>query len=296
MKTLLSRMAAVAMWCGAAATGAGAAPAAKPAYTIPGSEVRELTAKTGRHYQLIVGLPGDYAKNPDKRYPVVYVTDGYWDFQKITAIQGSLVYDREAPPYISVGIGYAGDNPDYGDLRRWELAPVPFGEGGPDKSGHAADFLRTIETEIVPLVEREYRADPAHRVLGGASLGGLFTLFALHTKPELFEGYIAVTPAVYLNNQWLLGYEETFAKAGRGAALRGKRLMVTGGGDESPSYLASILRFNQRVQSRAYEGLAYKFQLIEGERHAGMQLDAYVRGVLWTLAPLAPEHGPSADF
>lgn len=276
--------------------------AAKPApYVIPNSEVRELTAKTGRRYQLLVGLPADYAKHPEKKYPVVYVTDGYWDFQKLTAIEGSLVYDKEAPEYITVGLSYAGENLNYGDLRRWELSPVALGDGGPEKSGHAVDFLKTIETEIIPLVEREYRADPAHRVLGGASLGGLFTLFAMYTRPELFEGYVAVTPAVVLGNDWLLGYEDAFTKGGQAAALRGRRLFVSGGGDEWLGYVAGTRRYDERVNRRksegvgGYAGLAYTFRIIDGERHAGMQFDSYVRGVMWVLEPLAPERGQAKD-
>lgn len=54
-------------------------------------------------------------------------------------------------------------------------------------SGHAAEFLQTIETVIMPFIEREYRADPSCRVMAGASLGGLFTLYAIYTKPELFK-------------------------------------------------------------------------------------------------------------
>lgn len=263
-----------------------------PAHVIPNSELRSLprTAE-GREYQLHIGLPASYRSNPDRRYPVVYVTDAYWDFQKITAIHGGLVYDRVVPEFITVGLGYVGEDLDYGDLRRWELSPVPLGDDGA-KSGHAADFLRTIETEIIPFVEREYRADPEHRVLAGASLGGLFTLYAMYTRPELFDGYIAATPAIIVGNDWLLGYEEQFARSGRELPVR---LHVTGGGNESPGFLGGILRYNQRVASRDHPGLAYRFDLIEGERHAGMQFEAYVRGLRWVFAPLAPESGPAGS-
>src|SRR5687767_13604327 len=75
-----------------------ALPADKPAfpgYVIPRSEVRTLPVNAaGRHYALFIGLPASYAAEPNKRYPVVYVTDGYWDFHKITAIHGPLVYDK----------------------------------------------------------------------------------------------------------------------------------------------------------------------------------------------------------
>jgi predicted alpha/beta superfamily hydrolase len=258
-----------------------------PPHTIPGSELRVLPVNhAGRHYQLSVGLPASYAKETARRYPVVYVTDGYWDFQKLDAIRGALVFDKVVPEFIIVGLGYAGENLDYGTLRTWELSPVRL--GGPD-TGHAAEFLATIETEIIPFVEREYRADPGHRVLAGASLGGLFTLYAMYSKPDLFSAWVAVTPAVAVNEGWLLGYEEKFAQAG--GRLKG-RLFASMGENENPGFLSAILRYNSRVASRRYPDLAYRFRIVDGERHAGMQLESYTRGLRFVLAPLAPEQGP----
>ena len=275
----------------ASALAADAAPAPFPPHTVPNSQLRVFPRNAaGRQYQLHIGLPASYTKEPGRRYPVVFVTDGYWDFVKIDAIRGSLVYDKVVPEFITVGLGYVGENLDYGDLRRWELSPVAFGDGGPKASGHAADFLRTLETEIIPFVEREYRTDPAHRVLAGASLGGLFTLYTMYTKPELFSAYVAATPAVVVGDDWLFGYEEAFAKSGR--QLKG-RLSISGGGNESPGFLGGIRRFNERVASRKAPGLAYEFGIIDGERHAGMQFEAYVRGLRFAFAPLAPESGPS---
>ena len=200
-----------------------AAPPTPPPHTIPDSQIRVLPRnEAGRHYQLHVGLPASYAKEPSRRYPVVYVTDGYWDFAKMTTIHGSLVYDRVVPEFVTVGIGYADESPDYGQLRRWELSPVPLDDGG-QASGHAGDFLKTIETVIIPFVEKEYRVDPSYRVLAGASLGGLFTLYSMYTKPGLFQAYVAATPAVVVGNDWLLGYEDAFAKSGKSLAVTASR-------------------------------------------------------------------------
>jgi predicted alpha/beta superfamily hydrolase len=265
---------------------------ALPGYVIPGSEIRTLPVNAaGRHYALFIGLPASYASEPHKRYPVVYVTDGYWDFQKITAIHGALVYDKYAPEFITVGMGYAGENLNYGDLRRWELTPVPFGMPA-DSSGHAKDYLDTIEKVFIPLVDKEYRTDPKMRVLGGASLGGLFTLYSMFTKPELFNGYVAVTPAVMVGGGWLLGYEQEFAKSGK--ALNA-RLYMTVGANESTGFMAPILFMNQRFAPGKYPKLAYEFRIIEGERHAGNQLESYNRGLRFVFAPIAPEQGPSID-
>lgn len=264
---------------------------ALPGYVIPRSEVRTLPVNAaGRHYSLFVGLPASYGTDPDKRYPVVYVTDGYWDFQKLTTIHGPLVYDKYAPEFITVGMGYAGENPNFGELRRWELSPVAFGGGG--ASGRAKDFLDTIEKVFIPLIDKEYRTDTRMRVLGGASLGGLFTLYSMFTKPDLFNAYVAVTPAVLVGDSWLLKYEEEFRKSGKSLNAR---LYMTVGGNEATSFVAPILRMNQRFAPGRYPQLAYEFRIIDGERHAGNQLESYNRGLRFVFAPMAPEQGPAID-
>ena len=286
--SLVASLVSLAVVSSAGLTPAAEAAPARPPHTIPGSELRVLPPNAaGRHYQLSIGLPASYAKETGRRYPVVYVTDGYWDFQKLDAIRGGLVFDKVAPEFIIVGLGYAGENLDYGRLRAWELSPVAL-DGGAG-TGHAADFLATIEAEIIPFVEREYRADPAHRVLAGASLGGLFTLYAMYSKPALFSAWLAVTPAVAVSDSWLLGYEQKFAQGG--GELKG-RLFASMGENENPDFLAPILRYNARVASRHYPQLAYQFRIIDGERHAGMQMESYTRGLRFVLAPLAPEQGP----
>lgn len=271
---------------------ASAEKAGLPGYVIPRSEIRTLPVNAaGRQYALYVGLPASYATETNKRYPVVYVTDGYWDFQKVTAIHGPLVYDKYAPEFITVGMAYAGEKPDFNNLRRWELSPVPFGTPA-DASGHAREYLDTIEKVFIPLIDKEYRTDPGMRVLGGASLGGLFTLYSMFTRPDLFNAYVAVTPAVAVGDGWLLKYEEQFAKSGK---TLNARLYMTVGGNEAPRFKAPILRMNERFAPGRYPKLAYDFRIIDGERHAGNQLESYNRGLRFVFAPLAPERGPSSD-
>lgn len=288
LKTILTLL--IAALAGSVVSGESVPPP-YPRHTIPNSELRVLAPDaSGRQYQLHIGLPGSYEKNPARRYPVVFVTDAYWDFQKIEAIRGSLVYDKVVPEFIIVGLGYAGENLDYEKLRQRELSPVPLrGWGAPD-SGRAAEFLQTLAKEIIPFVDREYRTDPAHRVLAGSSLGGLFTLYTMYTRPELFSAYLAASPAVSVENDWLLGYEQMFAKTQRALPVR---LFVSIGGDESPGFVGGTRRLNERLKSRPYPGLAYEFRVIAGERHSGMQFESYVRGLQFVFAPLAPETGPS---
>jgi len=245
--------------------------------------------KQGRRYLLYVGLPQSYGQDPARRYPVVYVTDGYWDFSKISGIGGALAYDRVVPEFITIGLGYSGTDLNYGDLRRWELSPVPVGDKG-ENSGHAGEFLQVLKTRIIPLVDAEYRTDRSYRVLAGASLGGLFVLYTMLNSPDLFQGYVAATPAVTLGDDWLFRYEDQFAKSG---ATLNRRLYMTVGGNESPAYLDGIIRFNQRLAARRYPGFAYEFRIVEGERHSGSVFESYTRGLRHVFLPLAPESGPA---
>lgn len=272
----------IAAWFAPVLAGLAAAP--YPPVTLPNTEVRPLPgAAHGRQYVLQVGLPGSYASDPARRYPVLYVTDGYWDFPTLYSSYLNLVYDKVAPEAIIVGIGYPGEHSvdAYNQMRLWELSPVRL--NGDAATGHAAEFLDTIEHRIIPFVEREYRADPSQRVLAGSSMGGLFTLYALLTKPGLFTGYIAASPAVTAGNDWLFGY------AARVAARRPEvhaRLFMTGA--EFEHLLPGIRRFDAQLQRDPLPGLSYEFRLIDHAHHAGEKAESYMRGMQYVFAPLVP--------
>lgn len=265
---------------------------AYPAHTIPGSLLRALPKNAdGRSYQLHIHLPASFAKEPGRRYPVLYVTDGYWDFATIVASYNNLAYDRVVPEFITVGLGYAGENLDYGQLRTWELTPVrmnPLAAG----TGHADKFLAALEKDIFPLLERDYRADPAQRFLAGSSLGGLFTLHAMYARPELFQGYIAASPAVVVGNDWIIGRAKAYAASGKPLKAR---LYVTGAQHEWPAFLAGVQRYQALLSEMKQPGLVFENRTIDGERHAGTKAESYTRGMRFVFEPLAPEKGPSKD-
>lgn len=255
-----------------------------PPHTLERTELRVLPVSAhGRHYQLHVYLPASYADHPAARYPVLYVTDGYYDFPTVLASYLNEVYDRVAPDCIVVGLGYAGQNLDYETMRRWELSPVQLAKGDLN-SGHGAEFLDSIKHQIIPFVEKEYRADPTHRYLGGSSLGGLFTLYTMLTDPDLFQGYIAASPAVGADENWLFEYETSFVASKR--PIHARLFMA---GAEHEGFYPDIRRFDQQLRAAPLPELAYQFRTIDGERHATEKAGSYTRGMLFVFAPIAPE-------
>jgi uncharacterized protein len=243
-----------------------------PPVRIEGSEVRTMKSlSTGRTYDLYVRKPADYDKNKDKKYPVLYLLDGQWDFKLLDSIIGGLVYDKWMPDIVVVGITYAGEHPDYEALRAMDYTPTP---GDPKGSGDGPKFLNFLKTELIPFMETNYRGDATHRILGGHSLGGLFTLYAMFTDPSLFWGYLAGSPAIPWANNFILRQEEEFANSRKDLPVR---LFLAAGGAEP--LLTPGIGFVRTFSARNYNGLHWDGRVIEGERHAGVKPEFYNRGL-----------------
>lgn len=238
--------------------------------TIPNTEVRSLQSKvTGRSYDLYVYLPSRVATGT--KYPVLYLLDGQWDFKLLTSIQGGLLYDKFVPDVIIVGITYSGPNANYDSLRAVDYTPKAS-PGNPG-SGQGAKFLSFLETELIPFVEANYPADPSHRALMGASLGGLFTLYAMFTKPQLFAGYAAGSPAVTYANRGAFDDEAGFAASHNELPVK----LYIAVGDKESLY-APVQEFVRTLRARNHRGLALESRVIEGERHSGNKPEAFNRG------------------
>lgn len=117
-----------------------------------------------RLYKLLISLPDSFDKNPNRKYPVILVADGYWHFTTVVGFAGGLAYGKHIPESIVVGLSYDGENLDYAKMRGMDLEAGTW-HGQFETEVHAEKFLDLIETQVLPLMEREYRADPGHRYL-----------------------------------------------------------------------------------------------------------------------------------
>jgi len=240
--------------------------------TIPGSEVRQLqSSATGRDYDIYVKLPAGYAQS-QKKYPILYLLDGQWDFKLLDSIQGGLLYDKFVPEMIIVGITYSGVEADYESLRAMDYTPVrdAYFPG----SGDAPKFFLFLKDQLIPFVETNYRADPSRRVLMGSSFGGTFTLYAMFSEPELFSGYVASSPVVVYGNGFAFKQEADYASRHKDLPVR---LFLSVGGIEDLK--GPVEEFMQVLKERNYAGLELETRTIEGERHAGNKPEAYNRGL-----------------
>jgi predicted alpha/beta superfamily hydrolase len=272
------------------------ATASFPHVVLENTEIRPLHSEiTGRDYLLYVAYPNSYASQPDRKFPVVYVTDGYWNFVKTQSLGPNLWYDQVVPEYIVVGIGYQGENVPYEQERLYELTPTasaaPQHVG--QRMGGSRAFLDAFKKEIIPYVEANIRADASFRVLAGTSLGGLFCLYAMYEEPELFQGIVCSTPAVLWDDRWLFRREMELKRLRSGPshneAMRiPTRLFMCAADKEWPVFDADILAFDQIIKNAGYMDFAYQFRMIDGERHGGNVAEAYNRGIRFVFEPMMP--------
>ena len=141
---------------------------------------------------VVVQLPKSYQTHPNKKYPVIYRLDGAGNVPLINAVLERLQQDDQAPEVIVVAIESTNRLRDfYPTVNKEPQGPV--GEGG-----GAAKFLAFVEQELMPLVNKQYRTHD-YSVIAGASAAGVFALYAMQAKPELFQAHIAYSPAVWWN-------------------------------------------------------------------------------------------------
>ena len=154
------------------------------------TEISMFSKVLGEDRVVSVKVPKSYDKNKNEYYPVLYRLDGAGNIPLESAILEELHLKGAAPEVIIVAI----ENTD----RLRDLAPyVNQDPRGPVGAGGGADkFLSFLSTELMPHIKEQYRVTD-FKVISGASIAGLFALHTLRVQPDLFDAYIAYSPAVW---------------------------------------------------------------------------------------------------
>jgi predicted alpha/beta superfamily hydrolase len=241
--------------------------------TIPGSQTRTITSTNvnEQEYLLQVSLPAGYT-NSNKKYPVVYLMDSQWDFPLVTALYGQQYFDGFIPETIIVGITWGGDHPNPDSLRARDYTPT--NEKRSPQSGGADKFLSFIKNEAFPFVESNYRVDTNDRTLMGCSLGGLFTMYTLFTHPDMFNRYIAASPAFTWDNSVLYQYEKNYYENTSNPPA--KLFMCIGGVEASVPQFKKLTSF---LNDRHYHSLEIESRILENTGHSGTKGEGYARGL-----------------
>jgi len=226
----------------------------------------------GEDRKIIVHLPQAYDVD-QQHYPVMYLLDGDAHFHHTTGMIQFLARQGYMPAMIVVAI----PNTD----RTRDLSPEPsarLARRG-TTAGGADDFLRFLSDELMPWVERNYRTAP-FRVLVGHSRGGLFATYALLERPEVFDGYISISPSLWWNDRALVKQAEATIERQPWA---GRFLYMTMG-NEGGGTLAAAEELAAVFEVSAPEGFDWQFHLMENETHGSIPHRSTYDALEWLFA------------
>lgn len=163
----------------------------------------ELTTFEHMGRQIIVYLPKAYHLFTERSFPAVFLQDGDFLFKESIADIERDVEEGITEPVIFIGIDSQRRNDEY---TPWEM-PALFKDWS--FGGKGDDYLDYVYKELVPHIIRSFRIshEPGKLALGGVSLGGLISLYAMYKTESVFENFIFISASVWFKD--FIHYMET---------------------------------------------------------------------------------------
>ena len=253
-----------------AQTDAAEDPAGAP-YVMPETEVWDMDAAHGERYRIYVSRPDGDA--PEGGYPVLYVLDGnamFAGFAEARRIQS--VYDKGLDKMIVVAIGYPKtelyDGRRLGDSTPPIETPELKEMFAAYPSGKQDEFSAFLLDEVRPEIERRYSVDKRRQSLFGHSLGGLFALHILYTKPSAFHTIVATSPSIWWDNQSILEEERAFTSRLKKKPFPTSRVvLLTGELEEEEVVVGDTIALGKRLEALSGYGLRSGYAVLDKETH-----------------------------
>ncbi len=200
-----------------------------------------LIPQLKRTRRISVYLPASYAKDPKKKYPVLYMQDGQNLFDEATAFSGEWGVDEYLDTQtfkecIVVAI-------DHGNAKRLtEYNPYNnerFGEG--EGKAYAAFLAKTLK----PFIDKNFRTLKSRdkTFVAGSSMGGLISLYAVMAYPKVFGVAGVFSPAFHVAGEQLLKDIE------REAFKQDIRLFFYAGRMESDNLVTEVTKVADKLRT-----------------------------------------------
>lgn len=154
---------------------------------------------------MFVYLPPSYHRSADD-YPVMYLHDGQNLFDPAISFAGDWGIDDAIVATGCEAIVVAIPNIDA--VRLAEYSPFPDREYG---GGRGEAYVAFLVDTLKPIIDREFRTrrDAVSTGIGGASMGGLISLYAQRSRPDVFGGAAVMSPSLWYGREqlfaWLAG-------------------------------------------------------------------------------------------
>ncbi len=232
--------------------------------------------------EISVYLPNSYDDNNYINYPVLYLLDGEKFFNSFSGVITQLSSDAspQVPEMIVIGITSQDRIRDSSPTNSL-IGYTNEKEKGLEVSGGADNFLKFIQKELIPFVEKNYRTN-SYRTLVGYSFTGLPVLQALFSIPETFNSYIVIDFSAWWDNEIMMQRLKDFSKEYKGS--KRDTFFTTVDRVSNNVYLEKynpgwtfIQEFEQKPPTNI--SFDYKKYVYKEENHHSMPLISFIDGM-----------------
>ena len=147
-------------------------------------------------------LPASYEKNPDRRYPVMYMFDGHNVFFDEDATYGkswgmNKYMEKSGKDLIIVAVecNHQGNN------RLKEYSPINFENYELGKiKGKGLVYMKWMIGTLKPYIDKTYRTlpDRCNTIIAGSSMGGLMALYGGTVFNHVFQRAACLSPSLWV--------------------------------------------------------------------------------------------------
>jgi predicted alpha/beta superfamily hydrolase len=183
-------------------------------------------------------------------------------FRKLISNSG----DTALSNYLFIGIA---DRARLHKYRRRDYIPPVISEHGIIQSktknyGHADQFCSFLGKELVPQIKSRFHIEGGQTLIGH-SYSGLFVFYCLFAHEELFQNYIALSPALWVNKSNIFGYEEMYWRTH--SELNHYVFLSAGKLEVFNLILHGTRKMKRLLQKRNYRGLKFEYRELKGKAH-----------------------------
>jgi len=258
------------------------------------------TASNGIDYRIFIRAPLRPAAEGEKPSSF-YFLDALANMTPAAAMTYNYEIFNYIPAAYFIGIGYQneGDGPWTQENRTRDYTPTAFTpapghflESSPKdwkNSGGAPAFFDVVENEIIPFVETQFDVDPNDRVLIGKSTSGLGATYAALARPELFNRYVIISPAIWWDD-WLNPREDRWVmQMARESAdteypEETRIYFAVGEAEERLDLVTDLYVLANALRKRRNKNLKINLEVLKGEQHEGVFPAAFMRGIAGVYA------------
>jgi len=239
--------------------------------------------------EIYVQLPDNYSPTSNQKYPVVFILDGEVFLPTVHNFQ-SFYSGGFTPEMVLIGI--SNNNNRMRDLTTSKITEM-YGMPFEQENGEAANFANFIEDELIPFIENKYPVTN-FRTLIGHSYGGLFTVYSLIHRPQLFSNYLAIDPSLDWDGQRLLAEAQDkfasesytgkslFMSLGRNLHMQNSKVTIDNVMEDTSDFTLfarSNISFSDLVRQHEKNGLVFDWKFYPNDIHGTITFPSIMDGL-----------------